>query len=126
MSLLSRKYIPQQARYKPLVLKFSQKRGHPAKVGYTIVTRKVKVFSLSETIKGFFPSSFQVNFSCIVSGSERTFTFRVSLNTLPTLATLVQDCYLAVIKPILGCVRITCADLMTTSVLQVTNRLDAS
>ena len=32
-----------------------------------------------------------VDFSFIVSGSERTFTFRVSLNTLPTLATLVQD-----------------------------------
>ena len=32
-----------------------------------------------------------VDFSFIVSGSERTFTFRVSLNTLPTLATLVRD-----------------------------------
>ena len=31
------------------------------------------------------------DFSFIVSGSERTFTFRVSLNTLPTLATLVRD-----------------------------------
>ena len=31
-----------------------------------------------------------VDFSFIVSGSERTFTFRVSLNTLPTLTTLVQ------------------------------------
>ena len=30
-----------------------------------------------------------VDFSFTVSGSERTFTFRVSLNTLPTLATLV-------------------------------------
>ena len=30
-------------------------------------------------------------FSFTVSGSERTFTFRVSLNTLPTLATLVRD-----------------------------------
>ena len=30
----------------------------------------------------------------IVSGSERTFTFRVSLNTLPTQATLV--CYIMV------------------------------
>ena len=30
-----------------------------------------------------------VDFSFIVSGSERTITFRVSLNTLPTLATLV-------------------------------------
>ena len=29
-------------------------------------------------------------FSCIVSGSERTFTFRVLLNTLPTLSTLVR------------------------------------
>ena len=32
-----------------------------------------------------------VDFSFIVSGSESTFTFRVSLNTLPTLATLVRD-----------------------------------
>ena len=32
-----------------------------------------------------------VDFSFIVSGSDRTFTFRVSLNTLPTLATLVRD-----------------------------------
>ena len=32
-----------------------------------------------------------VNFSFIISGSERSFTFRVSVNTLPTLATLVQD-----------------------------------
>ena len=31
-----------------------------------------------------------VDFSFIVSDSERTFTFRVSLNTLPTLATLVR------------------------------------
>ena len=30
-----------------------------------------------------------VDFSFIVSGIERTFTFRVSLNTLPTLARLV-------------------------------------
>ena len=30
-------------------------------------------------------------FPLSVSGSERTFTFRVSLNTLPTLATLVRD-----------------------------------
>ena len=33
----------------------------------------------------------QMYISFIVSGSERTFTFRVSLNTLPTLATLVPD-----------------------------------
>ena len=32
-----------------------------------------------------------VDFSFIVSGSKRTFTFRVSLNTLPTLATLVRN-----------------------------------
>ena len=32
-----------------------------------------------------------VDFSFIVSGSESTFTFRVSLNTQPTLATLVRD-----------------------------------
>ena len=50
-------------------------------------TRKVKVLSLPETIKE--KSTFR--FSFIVSGSERTFTFRVSLNTLPTLATLVRD-----------------------------------
>ena len=31
-----------------------------------------------------------VDFSFIVSGSEKTFTFRVSLNTLPTLGTLVR------------------------------------
>ena len=64
--------------------------------------RKVKVLSLPDTIKD--KSSFRakalrrelafarnVDFSFIVSGSERTFTFRVSLNTLPTLATLVRD-----------------------------------
>ena len=34
-----------------------------------------------------------VDFSFIVSGSERTFTFRVSLNTLTTLATLVRDIF---------------------------------
>ena len=33
----------------------------------------------------------KVDFSFIVSGSDRTFTFRVSLNTLPTVATLVRD-----------------------------------
>ena len=32
-----------------------------------------------------------VEFCFIVSGSERTFTFRISLNTLSTLATLVRD-----------------------------------
>ena len=32
-----------------------------------------------------------VDFSFIVSGSERILAFRVSLNTLPTLATLVRD-----------------------------------
>ena len=32
-----------------------------------------------------------VDFSFVVSGNERTFTFRVSLNTLPTLETLVRD-----------------------------------
>ena len=32
-----------------------------------------------------------VDISFIVSGSERTFTFHMSLNTLPTLATLVRD-----------------------------------
>ena len=73
--------------------------------------RKVKVLSLPETTKE--KSTFRakalrrelvvatnsrrrafarnVDFSFIVSGSERTFTFRVSLNTLPTLATLVRN-----------------------------------
>ena len=41
-------------------------------------------------------------------------------------ASLLQVCYLAVIKPISGCVRIACSDLMITSLLQVVNRLDAS
>ena len=58
--------------------------------------QKVKVLSLPETIKEkstfrairAFPRNVDISF--IVSGSERTFTFRVSLNTLPTLATLVQ------------------------------------
>ena len=36
-------------------------------------------------------SHYLKRFSYIVSGGERTFTFRVSLNTLPTLATLVCD-----------------------------------
>ena len=31
------------------------------------------------------------DFSFIASGSERTFTFRVPLNALPTLATLVRE-----------------------------------
>ena len=39
-----------------------------------------------------------VDFSFIVSGSERTFTFRASLNTLPTLAMLVRDSLLALPK----------------------------
>ena len=41
-------------------------------------------------------------------------------------ASLLQGCYLAVIKSISGCVRITCSGLMTTSLLQVVNTLDAS
>ena len=55
----------------------------------------VKIRSLPETIKE--KSTFRakalpnVDFSFIVSGSERAFTFRVSLNTLPTLAALVRD-----------------------------------
>ena len=68
-------------------------------------TRKVKVISLPETIKEKIdvssegpslltpdegPSLETSIFSFIVSGSEITFTFRVSLNTLPTLATLVR------------------------------------
>ena len=78
----------------------------------SIMYTKVKVLPLSETIKE--KSTFRakalgrelivittnsrrrafarnVDFSFIVSDSERTFTFRVSLNTLPTLATLVRD-----------------------------------
>ena len=39
---------------------------------------------------------------------------------------LLQACCLAVIKPISGCVRISCFGLMITSLLQVVNRLDAS
>ena len=39
---------------------------------------------------------------------------------------LVQVCYLAVIKLISGCDRIACSGLMTTSLLQVANRLDPS
>ena len=38
-----------------------------------------------------------VDFSFIVSGSERTFTFCVSLNVLPTLATLVRDILVRII-----------------------------
>ena len=41
-------------------------------------------------------------------------------------ASLLQACYLAVIKPISGCVHIACSGLMITSLLQVVNRLDAS
>ena len=65
-------------------------------------TRKVKVLSLPQTIKE--KSTFRAKAPLTpdegpslktsifpFSGSERTFTFRVSLNTLPTLATLVQD-----------------------------------
>ena len=48
-------------------------------------TQKVKVLSLPETIKEIYRYTF------IASGGERTFTFRVSLNTLPTMATLVRD-----------------------------------
>ena len=66
----------------------------------SIMYTKVKVLPLSETMKE--KSTFRakalrwafarnVDFSFIVSGSERTFTFRVSLNTLPTLATSVRD-----------------------------------
>ena len=35
-----------------------------------------------------------INAKRVVSGSARTFTFRVSLNTLPTLATLVLFVYI--------------------------------
>ena len=41
-------------------------------------------------------------------------------------ASLLQACCLVVIKPISGCVRITCFRLMITSLLQVVNRLDAN
>ena len=68
--------------------------------------QKVKVLSLPETIKGKIDVSSEgpssgisrgrafarnVDFSLIISDSERTFTFRISLNTPPTLATLVRD-----------------------------------
>ena len=42
------------------------------------------------------------------------------------VASLLQACYLAVIKPITGCAHIACSGLMITSLLQVVNRLDAS
>ena len=41
-------------------------------------------------------------------------------------STLLQACYLAVIKSISGCVHIACSGLMITSLLQVVNWLDAS
>ena len=63
----------------------------------SIVYTKVKVLPLPETMKE--KSTFRAKalrryhnelptkgLRSIVSGSERTFTFRVSLNTLPTLA----------------------------------------
>ena len=65
-------------------------------VVYTIYTRKVKVLSLPETItekSTFRAKALRRELIVVVSGSERTFTFRVSLNTLPTLATLVRDIY---------------------------------
>ena len=76
----------------------------------SIIHNLVKVLSLPETIQEKIDVSSEgpssgvssdnsrrrafarnVDFSFIVSGSEITFTFRVSLNTLPTLATLVRD-----------------------------------
>ena len=87
-------------------------------------TQKVKVLSLPETIKE--KSTFRakalrrelvvlsstnsrrrtftrnVDFSFTVSGSERTFTFRVSLNTLPILATLVRVFLLLLFNSILN------------------------
>ena len=41
-------------------------------------------------------------------------------------ASLLQACYIAVIKLISGCVHIACSGLVITSLLQVVNRLDAS
>ena len=73
---------------------------------------KVKVLSLPETIKEkstFRAKAFRrvlvvlltpddgpslktpIDFSFVISGCERTFTFCVSLNTLPTLKTLLRD-----------------------------------
>ena len=50
-----------------------------------------------------------------------------SVPTQPETRKLQQVCCrLAIIKPISGCVRIACSGLMTTSLLQVVNRLDAS
>ena len=40
-------------------------------------------------------------------------------------SSLLQACYLAVIKPISGCVRIACSGLMITGLLQVVNMLAA-
>ena len=41
-------------------------------------------------------------------------------------ASLLQACYLALIRPISGCVNIACSGLMITSLPQVVNRFDAS
>ena len=54
----------------------------------------------------------------IVSGSERTFTFCVLLNTLPTLATLVRaltDSFTALrIEPTTSEVKVTCSNHCAT------------
>ena len=41
-------------------------------------------------------------------------------------ASLLLACYLVVVESISGCVRIACSGLMTTRLLQVVNRLDAT
>ena len=48
------------------------------------------------------------------------------LQTQVSIMFVGQDCCLAVIKPISGCVRTACSGLMLTSLLHVVNKLDAS
>ena len=54
-------------------------------------------------------------------GKSLTYTAR----NAQVASRLLQACYLAVIKPISGCVRIACSGLTITGLLQVVNRLDA-
>ena len=71
------------------------------------------------------------------------FIFRLRFSPGVSIATILKLCGLsitqpetrksaadllqvAIIKPISGCVRIACSGLMTTSLLQVVNRLDAN
>ena len=54
--------------------------------------------------------------------SQKKTVVEKKLGKMPVL----QASYLAVIRPISGCVRIACSGLMITSLLQVVKRLDAS